>query len=277
MNKKIFEKWYFWVIIILIIAIILVIALEESKKLGNEQASTNAIQQEDISFTVLKNIFENGGKKKTEKIVIDNKNISNDEIEKIYNARKKVNQEVDLTIWLFSNEENANNMNNAEIADASYSEDNDIVINNYEAERVAQEKAEKEEAERKKQEEEQKQREEQERIEEEQRQKEEEEKQKIANASLGEKNALNSAKQYLNYTAFSYKGLVEQIEFEGYTSEEAKFGADNCGADWNEQAAKSAKQYMNYSSFSRSGLLEQLEFEGFTPEQAEYGVKAVGY
>lgn len=277
MNKDILKKWYFWVIIVLIIAIILVIVLEENKKSGNEKVSTNAIQQENISYTVLKNIFENGGKKKTEKIVINNKDISNDEIEKIYNARKKVNKEVDLTIWFFSNKENANNMNNAEIAEASYSESEGIKINNYEAERVAQEKAEKEEAERKKQEEEQKAMEEQERLKEEQRQKEEEEKQKITNATLGEKNALNTAKQYLNYTAFSYKGLVEQLEFEGYTSEEAKFGADNCGADWNEQAAKSAKQYMNYSSFSRSGLLEQLEFEGFTPEQAEYGVKAIGY
>lgn len=277
MNKDILKKWYFWVIIVLIIAIILVIVLEENKKSGNEKVSTNAIQQENISYTVLKNIFENGGKKKTEKIVINNKDISNDEIEKIYNARKKVNKEVDLTIWFFSNKENANNMNNAEIAEASYSESEGIKINNYEAERVAQEKAEKEEAERKKQEEEQKAMEEQERLKEEQRQKEEEEKQKITNATLGEKNALNTAKQYLNYTAFSYKGLVEQLEFEGYTSEEAKFGADNCGADWNEQAAKCAQQYMDYTSFSRSGLIDQLEYEGFTKEQAEYGAKVVGY
>ena len=274
-EKSWYKKWYFGLILIFLLVII--IGVLANSILNNNDVNSNTISNNEITYNISKSIFENGGKKKTEKIVINNKDISNDEIEKIYNARKKVNQEVDLTIWLFSNEENANNMNNAEIADASYSEDNDIVINNYEAERVAQEKAEKEEAERKKQEEEQKQREEQERIEEEQRQKEEEEKQKIANASLGEKNALNSAKQYLNYTAFSYKGLVEQLEFEGYTSEEAKFGADNCGADWNEQAAKSAKQYMNYSSFSRSGLLEQLEFEGFTPEQAEYGVKAVGY
>lgn len=274
-EKSWYKKWYFGLILIFLLVII--IGFLANSNLNNNDVNSNTISNNEITYNISKSIFENGGKKKTEKIVINNKDISNDEIEKIYNARKKVNQEVDLKIWLFSNEENANNMNNAEIADASYSEDNDIVINNYEAERVAQEKAEKEEAERKKQEEEQKQREEQERIEEEQRQKEEEEKQKIANASLGEKNALNSAKQYLNYTAFSYKGLVEQLEFEGYTSEEAKFGADNCGADWNEQAAKSAKQYMNYSSFSRSGLLEQLEFEGFTPEQAEYGVKAVGY
>ena len=52
---------------------------------------------------------------------------------------------------------------------------------------------------------------------------------------------------------------------------------DNCGADWNEQAAIKAQDYLDFSSFSRSGLIEQLEFEGFTTEQAEYGVKEVGY
>ena len=277
MNKDILKKWYIWVIIVLIIVIILVIVFEENKNVGDVSVSSNAMQQEDISYTVIRNIFENGGKKKTEKIVIANKNISDDEIEEIYKERKEQNKDVDLTIWLFSNEDNANNMDNAEIAEASYLENEGIKINNYEAERVAQEKAEKEEAERKKQEEEQKAKEEQEKLAEEQRQKEEAERQKIANATLGEKNALNTAKQYLNYTAFSYKGLIDQLEYEGYTNAEAKFGADNCGADWNEQAAKCAQQYMDYTSFSRSGLIDQLEYEGFTKEQAEYGVKAVGY
>ena len=182
MNKDILKKWYIWVIIVLIIVIILVIVFEENKNVGDVSVSSNAMQQEDISYTVVRNIFEDGGKKKTEKIVIANKDISNNEIEKIYNERKIQNRDVELTIWLFSNEENANNMNNAEIAEASYLENEGIKINNYEAERVAQEKAEKEEAERKQQEEEQKAREEQEKLEKEQKQKEEAERQKIANA-----------------------------------------------------------------------------------------------
>lgn len=170
MNKDILKKWYFWVIIALIIAIILVIVFEENKNVGDMPVSSNEMQQEDISYIVVRNIFEDGGKKKTEKILIANKNISDDEIEEIYKERKEQNKDVDLTIWLFSNEDNANNMNNAEIAEASYLENEGIKINNYEAERVAQEKAEKEEAERKQQEEEQKAREEQERLEEEQKQ-----------------------------------------------------------------------------------------------------------
>lgn len=95
--------------------------------------------------------------------------------------------------------------------------------------------------------------------------------------TIGEKNALDTALSYLDYSAFSYSGLIEQLEYEGYTHEEAVYGVDNCGANWNEQAALNAQSYLDYSAFSREGLIEQLEFEGFTREQAEYGVQAVGY
>lgn len=96
-------------------------------------------------------------------------------------------------------------------------------------------------------------------------------------ATIGEKNALSKALSYLDYSAFSYSGLVKQLEFEGFTHQEAVYGVDNSGADWNEQAALKAQSYLDYSAFSRQGLIDQLEFEGFTSEQAEYGVKAVGY
>lgn len=95
--------------------------------------------------------------------------------------------------------------------------------------------------------------------------------------TIGQKNALNTAKDYLAYSAFSYTGLIKQLEYEQYSTEDATFAVDNCGADWNKQAAKSAQDYLDYSSFSRDGLISQLEYEGFTPEQAEYGVTAVGY
>ena len=71
--------------------------------------------------------------------------------------------------------------------------------------------------------------------------------------------------------------MINQLEFEGFSTEEATYGADNCGADWNEQAAKKAQSYLEYTSFSRDGLIQQLEYEGFTREQAEYGVSAVGF
>lgn len=95
--------------------------------------------------------------------------------------------------------------------------------------------------------------------------------------TTGQKNARAKATSYLSSSSFSYSGLIKQLEFEGFSTEEATYAVDKCGADWNEQAAKKAKSYLNSSSFSRDGLIKQLEFEGFTNAQAEYGVKAVGY
>lgn len=94
--------------------------------------------------------------------------------------------------------------------------------------------------------------------------------------TVSQQNALKKAKDYLNYTAFSYTGLIEQLEYEKLSTEDATYGADNCGADWNEQAAKKAADYLDYTSFSRDGLIEQLEYEGFTPEQATFGANSVG-
>lgn len=95
--------------------------------------------------------------------------------------------------------------------------------------------------------------------------------------TMGQKNALGSVESYLSFMAFSRSGLIEQLEYEGYSTEDATFAADHCGADWNEQAAKSAQSYLDTMSFSRQGLIDQLLYEGFTQEQAEYGVTAVGY
>lgn len=91
--------------------------------------------------------------------------------------------------------------------------------------------------------------------------------------TIGEKNALKTAKNYLEIMAFSYEGLVKQLEYEKYSHEESIYAADNCGADWNEQAYKCAKNYLDLMAFSKDGLIEQLEYDGFTHEQAVYGVE----
>lgn len=90
--------------------------------------------------------------------------------------------------------------------------------------------------------------------------------------TTGERNALKSANQYLSFTSFSRSGLIEQLEYEGYTTQEAEYAAEHCGADWMDQARKSALSYLEVSAFSESGLIDQLEYEGFTHEQALYGV-----
>lgn len=94
--------------------------------------------------------------------------------------------------------------------------------------------------------------------------------------TLSQKNAVGKAEDYLNYTAFSKSGLVEQLEYEGFSNEDATYAVNKVEADWKQQAVLKAEDYLNYSSFSRSGLIEQLEFEGFSNEEATYAVDEIG-
>lgn len=94
--------------------------------------------------------------------------------------------------------------------------------------------------------------------------------------TVGEQNAIEAAEDYLNFSAFSYEGLIEQLEYEGYTSKEAAYAVDHCFVDWYDQAEKCAKSYLRHSSFSYTGLLEQLEYELFTHEQAKHAVDSCG-
>lgn len=95
--------------------------------------------------------------------------------------------------------------------------------------------------------------------------------------SMGQQQAISKAKDYLSYTSFSRTGLVGQLEFEGFSTEDATFAVDYIAPDWNAQAAAKAADYLAYTSFSREGLIEQLVFEGFTAEQAAFGASANGY
>lgn len=95
--------------------------------------------------------------------------------------------------------------------------------------------------------------------------------------TISQRNAKAKAADYLRFMSFSRSGLIGQLEFEGFTTDDATYGVDAIGPNWDDQAAKKAADYLDTMSFSRQGLLDQLIFEGFTPEQAEYGVSYVGY
>jgi hypothetical protein len=89
-------------------------------------------------------------------------------------------------------------------------------------------------------------------------------------------NAVRSAKEYLRFQAFSLKGLVRQLKYEGFSTSDATYGASTSGANWMKQAVRSAKQYLRLQAFSRSGMVAQLKYEGFTSAQALHGAIAVG-
>ncbi|MDQ0094828.1 Ltp family lipoprotein [Paeniglutamicibacter psychrophenolicus] len=94
--------------------------------------------------------------------------------------------------------------------------------------------------------------------------------------TVSQQNALRAAENYLDYTAFSRKGLISQLKFEDYSTKDATWAVERVKVNWNEQAAKAAENYLDYTAFSRNGLIEQLIFEGYTRKQAEFGVSKTG-
>ncbi len=90
--------------------------------------------------------------------------------------------------------------------------------------------------------------------------------------------ARGSAEQYLDVTAFSREGLIDQlVNGESFSKADATYGVDAQKADWKQQAALSAKQYLDISNFSHAGLVDQLvNGDKYTKAEAEFGVNKVG-
>lgn len=98
----------------------------------------------------------------------------------------------------------------------------------------------------------------------------------IATEESSQQNAVERAKSYLEYSSFSHKSLIKQLEYEGFSRQDAVYGADNCNADWKEQAIKRAQWHLDFGEFAYKDLIRQLEYEGFSHEDAVYGVENCG-
>ncbi|MBR0518926.1 hypothetical protein IJJ97_03955 [bacterium] len=100
--------------------------------------------------------------------------------------------------------------------------------------------------------------------------------------------AVKTAKDYVNnknftLTAHSLYSIKEYLEEnKKFSAEEAEYGAENCGADWNEEAVKAAKMCLELEtkvnfSYSKKELSKSIERQWkFTPEQVSYGVENCG-
>jgi hypothetical protein len=89
-------------------------------------------------------------------------------------------------------------------------------------------------------------------------------------------NAVRAAHEYLQFQAFSLKGLVGQLKYDGFSTSDATYGASHSGAHWMKQAVRAAKEYLRFQAFSRSGMIGQLKYDGFTSAQARHGAVAAG-
>ncbi len=95
----------------------------------------------------------------------------------------------------------------------------------------------------------------------------------VKQLTRAQENAIEAAEDYLDYSAFSRSGLIDQLVYEDYSKAVATFAVDSLDVNWKEQAFLSAQAYLDYSSFSLKGLIDQLRYEGFTKAQAEYGAE----
>ena len=95
-------------------------------------------------------------------------------------------------------------------------------------------------------------------------------------------NAINSAKQYLQFQAFSKQGLIDQLDSsygDGYPVSVATAAVNSLRVNWNAEAVLAAKEYLQNQSFSCQGLIQQLSSsfgDKFTLAQAQYGVHEIG-
>ncbi|MCG3841175.1 Ltp family lipoprotein [Psychrobacter sp. Ps1] len=95
------------------------------------------------------------------------------------------------------------------------------------------------------------------------------------NITNAQKNAVRTAHSYLESSGFSRDGLIEQLEYDGYTGSDATIAVDSLDMNWIKQAKKTAKSYLQDSGFTRNGLIEQLEYDGYTSSDATTAVDSL--
>ena len=87
-------------------------------------------------------------------------------------------------------------------------------------------------------------------------------------------NAVEAAEGYIEFSAFSKKGLIQQLSSkagDGYPKADAVFAVNHIDVDWSEQAVKAAESYIDFAPFSKKGLTEQLSSkagDGYTKAEA---------
>lgn len=86
--------------------------------------------------------------------------------------------------------------------------------------------------------------------------------------------ALASAKAHITKESLSYEETVQTLGGEGYTKDEAVYGASYCGADWDAQAVRRAEKYLTEDPEMTADELEKkLEAAGFSEEEVQYGLE----
>lgn len=132
-KKPIYKKWWFWVIIV-----VLVLGIGSNSIENNtQQASSNTVELSK-EYEYVSSTLENNSTAKTEKLVT-NENISSEEMKEIYNEKKGDNTNFKTyTIWFFSDKDTALKANNYELGYVT-SKDGEIIVENLQEIKQAEE------------------------------------------------------------------------------------------------------------------------------------------
>jgi hypothetical protein len=106
----------------------------------------------------------------------------------------------------------------------------------------------------------------------------------VEDTSLNEsqRNAVRSAKSYLDFSGFSRQGLIDQLSSEygdQFLVADATAAVDSLNVDWKAEAVQTATSYLDMSGFSCAGLIEQMTSDygdKYTLEEATYGAAEAG-
>ena len=88
-------------------------------------------------------------------------------------------------------------------------------------------------------------------------------------------NAIESAEEYNKVLAYSKKGIIEKLKYEGFSEDIAECAVKSINANWKENCVKSAYSYLDLFSFSKKELIHQLDYDGFTPEEIDYAMNQI--
>lgn len=83
--------------------------------------------------------------------------------------------------------------------------------------------------------------------------------------------ALRRARSYVSATHMSPVTLYRQLtSYEGFSSDDARYAVQECGADWDDEATEAAASYRQHLGLSDAGIRRQLtsSVEGYTDAQA---------
>ena len=88
-------------------------------------------------------------------------------------------------------------------------------------------------------------------------------------------NAIESAEEYNKVLAYSKKGIIEKLKYEGFSEDIAECAVKSINANWKENCVRSAYSYLDLSPFSKEELIHQLDYDGFTAEEIDYAMDKI--